>query len=67
MFQAFDYEKEARDLRAAVLFVRGELGRSVIAVVGHSKGGNVVLLYGSMFDDVPLIINVAGVKRDGTG
>ena len=27
---------------------------------GHSKGGNVVLLYASQYDDVPLFVNVAG-------
>src|SRR4051794_31585417 len=26
---------------------------------GHSKGGNVVLLYAATYDDVPLVVNVA--------
>lgn len=27
---------------------------------GHSKGGNVVLLYASKYDDVPYVVNVSG-------
>lgn len=34
--------------------------RNVAAVVGHSKGGDVVLLYAATHDDVPLVVNVAG-------
>ena len=60
MFHFANYIKEALDLRAAVLFLRNELGRNVVAVAGHSKGGNAVLLYASLFDDVPLVINIAG-------
>ncbi len=41
-------------------FVRKELGHQVCAVAGHSKGGNTVLLYGSKYDDLPLIVNMAG-------
>ncbi|KAG2453322.1 hypothetical protein HYH02_001546 [Chlamydomonas schloesseri] len=55
------YYREVEDLHAAVGFVRRELHKHVAAVVGHSKGGNVVLLYGSVYPhEVPLIINVAG-------
>ncbi|KAG2438831.1 hypothetical protein HXX76_005372 [Chlamydomonas incerta] len=54
------YWREVEDLHAAVGFVRQELHKHVAAVVGHSKGGNVVLLYGSRYHDVPLVINVAG-------
>lgn len=31
-----------------------------VVETGHSKGGNVVLLYTSAFDDVPFVVNVAG-------
>ena len=34
--------------------------RKVAAVVGHSKGGDVVLLYAATHDDVPLVVNLAG-------
>ena len=28
--------------------------------VGHSKGGNVVVLYAAEYDDVPCVVNLAG-------
>jgi hypothetical protein len=27
---------------------------------GHSKGGNDVLLYASIYDDIPVVVNIAG-------
>ena len=29
-------------------------------LAGHSKGGNDVLLYASIYDDIPKVINIAG-------
>ncbi|KAG1674425.1 hypothetical protein FOA52_012952 [Chlamydomonas sp. UWO 241] len=52
--------ERVRDLQSAVAYARGTLGRMVVAIVGHSKGGDVVLMYGSAFDDVPLVVNIAG-------
>ncbi len=43
-----------------MLHCREALKKNVLAIVGHSKGGNVVLLYGAAFDDVPLIVNISG-------
>ncbi|CBJ26067.1 conserved unknown protein [Ectocarpus siliculosus] len=53
------YDKELGDLRAVVLRLR-ELGWNVDCVLGHSKGAAAVLRYGETFDDVPLVVNVAG-------
>eukprot|EP00752_Nemacystus_decipiens_P005125 g4650.t1 len=53
------YDRELSDLRAVVLHLR-ELGWSVDCVLGHSKGAAAVLRYGETFDDVPLVVNVAG-------
>ncbi|KXZ47005.1 hypothetical protein GPECTOR_39g499 [Gonium pectorale] len=61
------YYREVEDLRAAVGFVRSELRRSVAAIVGHSKGGNVVLLYAAKYDDVPRVVSVAGRAVMGRG
>ena len=36
VFGYANYIKEAQDLRAAVLFMRNDLGRRVVAVAGHS-------------------------------
>ncbi|CAM9121322.1 unnamed protein product, partial [Ectocarpus fasciculatus] len=53
------YDRERSDLRAVVLRLR-ELGWNVDCVLGHSKGVAAVLRYGEAFDDVPLLVNVAG-------
>lgn len=53
------YDRELGDLRAVVLGLR-ELEWSVDCVLGHSKGAAAVLRYGETFEDVPLIVNVAG-------
>ncbi|CAN0063904.1 unnamed protein product [Ascophyllum nodosum] len=53
------YDRELGDLRAVVLRLR-ELGWSVDCILGHSKGAAAVLRYGERFDDVDLIVNVAG-------
>jgi alpha/beta superfamily hydrolase len=56
-----NYHKEVKDLQSAIGFVRKMLKREVLALVGHSKGANCVLLFASTFDgDVPLIVNLAG-------
>ncbi|XP_020597016.1 uncharacterized protein LOC110036823 isoform X2 [Phalaenopsis equestris] len=58
-FQYGNYRKEAEDLRAVVLYFL-EQTFNICAIIGHSKGGNVVLLYASTHNDVPLIINLSG-------
>lgn len=58
-FQFGDYQKEVEDLRSVVLYF-SEGKRTVTTVVGHSKGGNVVLLYASRYNNVPTIVNVSG-------
>ncbi|CAM8889827.1 unnamed protein product [Rhodiola kirilowii] len=58
-FQFGNYRREAGDLHDVVQhFSRNQ--RIVVALVGHSKGGNVVLLYASMWSDVQTIINISG-------
>eukprot|EP01067_Filipodium_phascolosomae_P002255 Filipodium_phascolosomae@DN233_c0_g1_i1.p1 len=52
------YLDEVEDLRSAVEHFR-ERGYTVAAICGHSRGGNVVLLYGIQYDDIPLVINVS--------
>eukprot|EP00455_Lapot_gusevi_P031656 TRINITY_DN3440_c0_g1_i1.p1 TRINITY_DN3440_c0_g1~~TRINITY_DN3440_c0_g1_i1.p1 ORF type:complete len:169 (+),score=33.72 TRINITY_DN3440_c0_g1_i1:427-933(+) len=37
-----------------------EQGYEVVALIGHSMGGNIVLLYAAQFDDIPQIINLSG-------
>ncbi|KAF8406879.1 hypothetical protein HHK36_006000 [Tetracentron sinense] len=58
-FQYGDYHREADDLRAVVLhFHKAE--RVINAIIGHSKGGNVVLLYASRYHDVHTVVNISG-------
>ncbi|KAI3468123.1 hypothetical protein Pfo_024786 [Paulownia fortunei] len=58
-FQYGNYYREAEDLRAVVEHFHGEQ-RFVVAVIGHSKGGNAVLIYASRYNDVQTIVNIAG-------
>ncbi|XP_057958356.1 uncharacterized protein LOC131151134 isoform X1 [Malania oleifera] len=58
-FQYGNYRREAEDLRAVVLYFRGEK-RMITAIIGHSKGGNVVLLYASRYNDVRMVVNISG-------
>ncbi|XP_027183272.1 uncharacterized protein LOC113781518 isoform X2 [Coffea eugenioides] len=58
-FQYGNYRREADDLRAVVQHFQEEK-RFVAALVGHSKGGNAVLLYASRDNDIQIIVNIAG-------
>ncbi|CAI0387922.1 unnamed protein product [Linum tenue] len=54
-----NYGREADDLRSVVEHFAGE-NRVVSVILGHSKGGNVVLLYASKFHDTRNVVNVSG-------
>ncbi|XP_042516521.1 uncharacterized protein LOC122090847 isoform X2 [Macadamia integrifolia] len=58
-FQYGHYRREAEDLRAVVVHFSGVKHR-ISAIVGHSKGGNAVLLYASRYPDVHTVVNVSG-------
>eukprot|EP00262_Sarcandra_glabra_P015015 TRINITY_DN4544_c0_g1_i3.p1 TRINITY_DN4544_c0_g1~~TRINITY_DN4544_c0_g1_i3.p1 ORF type:complete len:319 (+),score=53.09 TRINITY_DN4544_c0_g1_i3:97-957(+) len=58
-FQFGNYRREADDVRAVVVYFFQE-GREVSAILGHSKGGSVVLLYASMHRDIHTVINASG-------
>ncbi|XP_042506429.1 uncharacterized protein LOC122082737 isoform X2 [Macadamia integrifolia] len=58
-FQYGNYRREAEDLHAVVLHF-SEAKRLISAILGHSKGGNVVLLYASTYSDVHTVINASG-------
>ncbi|XP_071720693.1 uncharacterized protein [Rutidosis leptorrhynchoides] len=55
----FGYRREADDLHSVVQHFHGN-NRLISAILGHSKGGNVVLLYASKYQDVRQVINVSG-------
>ncbi|KAF3674217.1 putative delta(8)-fatty-acid desaturase-like [Capsicum annuum] len=58
-FQYGNYRREADDLRAIVEHFHEE-ERFIATIVGHSKGGNVVLLYASSYKDVDAVVNISG-------
>lgn len=58
-FQFGNYISETEDLRSVVEYLRG-INRWTVAVLGHSKGGDVVLLYASRYHDTHAVINVSG-------
>ncbi|XP_071918660.1 putative uncharacterized protein YDL057W isoform X2 [Coffea arabica] len=58
-FQYGNYHREADDLRAVIQHFQEEKC-FVAALVGHSKGGNAVLLYASRDNDIQIIVNIAG-------
>ncbi|CAL5440825.1 unnamed protein product [Camellia sinensis] len=59
MFRYGSYHREVDDLRAVVQYFCGEK-RAIAAIIGHSKGGNVVLLYASTYNDVCKVVNISG-------
>lgn len=54
-----NYMKEVEDLYAVVKHFDGA-NRIVSAIVGHSKGGDVVLLYASKHHDISTVVNLSG-------
>ncbi|KAJ3669602.1 hypothetical protein LUZ60_011552 [Juncus effusus] len=59
VFQYGNYNREADDLRAVVSYFSNQK-YNIITLIGHSKGGNVVLLYASKYSDVNKIVNISG-------
>lgn len=58
-FRYANYWREAEDLRAVIEHFRKE-SRITSTILGHSKGGNAVLLYASKYHDIPTVVNVSG-------
>ncbi|WJX09647.1 hypothetical protein P8452_00459 [Trifolium repens] len=58
-FQYGNYYREVEDLRAIVQHFR-EKKYIITTIVGHSKGGNVVLLYASKYKDIHTVVNISG-------
>ncbi|KAL4296170.1 hypothetical protein GQ457_12G022310 [Hibiscus cannabinus] len=54
-----DFYREADDIRAVVQHFSGE-NRTVSAILGHSKGASLVLLYASKYQDIGIVVNVSG-------
>ncbi|KAL3825292.1 hypothetical protein ACJIZ3_021321 [Penstemon smallii] len=59
LFHYGNYRSEAEDLRAVIEYFTG-VNRSTFVVLGHSKAGNVVLLYASKYHDIGAVVNLSG-------
>ncbi|KAJ1983115.1 hypothetical protein H4R34_001464 [Dimargaris verticillata] len=55
-----NYDEEAEDLRYVVQYLRNARHCQVRALMGHSKGAAAVFLYTVKYNDVPLVVDVAG-------
>ncbi|KAM6583459.1 hypothetical protein CsatB_010461 [Cannabis sativa] len=58
-FEYGNYQREADDLRSVIEHFFGA-NRTISAILGHSKGGDAVLLYASRYTDVSAVVNVCG-------
>ena len=58
-FEFGGYNKQLDDIHYAVTTMRAR-GYAVHALVGHSMGGNCVLLYAASHHDIPNIVNING-------
>ncbi|XP_076889183.1 putative uncharacterized protein YDL057W [Bidens hawaiensis] len=59
IFQFGNYRKEVDDLHAVIQHCTAE-NRVISAILGHSKGGNVVVLYASLHHDIHTVVNLSG-------
>ncbi|CAG9331271.1 unnamed protein product [Blepharisma stoltei] len=58
-FEFGGFEKEVSIIHSVVLWAKSH-GYKPLALIGHSKAGNEVLMYSAKYGDVPLIISIAG-------
>ncbi|AQL09078.1 Chloroplast 30S ribosomal protein S10 [Zea mays] len=58
-FEYGNYYKEVDDLRDVILHFKKHK-RDTHAIAGHSKGGNVVILYASIYHDISKVVNLSG-------
>ncbi|EOA24591.1 hypothetical protein CARUB_v10017865mg [Capsella rubella] len=54
-----NYNYEADDLHSVIQYF-SNINRVVTIILGHSKGGDVVLLYASKYHNIPNVINLSG-------
>lgn len=57
-FKIGGFDREVQNIHEIVQFSQSS-GFQVVALVGHSKGGNSILIYASIYNDVPLMIPIA--------
>nr|GEX57613.1 alpha/beta hydrolase fold protein [Tanacetum cinerariifolium] len=57
-FQFGNYRKEVDDLHSMIQHFTAA-NRVICAILGHSKAGNVVVLYASSHHDIPIVVNMS--------
>ncbi|XP_048431435.1 uncharacterized protein LOC108865373 isoform X1 [Pyrus x bretschneideri] len=57
--QHASFRREADDLHSVVEYFSG-VKRAPSAIIGHSRGGDAVLLYASIYHDICTVVNVSG-------
>ena len=57
-FTLAGFEREAEELKDAVVYCRSQ-GYRVVAIIGHSKAAQVVLIYSALYGDVPIVVSLA--------
>ncbi|CAI9110718.1 OLC1v1010787C1 [Oldenlandia corymbosa var. corymbosa] len=58
-FEFGNYWGEVEDLRSVVEYFTPGMNRNIAAIVGHSRGGMVALLYASKYHDISAVISIA--------
>ena len=64
-FTLAGFEREAAELKDAVVYCQSQ-GYRVVAIIGHSKAAQVVLVYSALYGDVPIVVSLAP-RFDMTG
>ncbi|CAM9798063.1 unnamed protein product, partial [Chrysoparadoxa australica] len=59
------FEREFNDTRTVVRYLQ-EKGWNVTCLQGHSKGVAALIRYGATYNDIPLLVNVAGRFMSGS-
>ncbi|KAF0983317.1 hypothetical protein FDP41_010382 [Naegleria fowleri] len=62
-FSYANYHKEVEDLHCVINYLKEKLNYSKISIIGHSKGGNVVLQYASKYPQElqhGVVVNISG-------
>lgn len=57
-FTLAGFEREAAELHDAVLYCQSQ-GYRVVAIIGHSKAAQVVIIYSALYGDVPIVVSLA--------
>ena len=58
-FEYGGYQRQVDEVQHVIQWLLTEHNRKTNAIIGHSMGGNVVLLHAALFGTVPLVVNLS--------